>query len=212
VTWILLALGLGLGVFAGATLLLSPRPLAPPRTLRELHRLAAGGVLDGQRCQVSGTVRGTGDQLTAPLSGKPCLGYTVEVDAGDASEPVAISAGVTCALEADEVTAQLAAGDGRVHTSRPVAEGSLAQLRSDAPTWWATFGDRLEACEETARVREWLFAGGDDVIVACFAIAESDPDAPPASDNRAPVKRVFLRSAPDIPLHIADTQQGLRDG
>lgn len=211
-TWILLALGLGLGVFAGATLLLSPRPLAPPRTLRELQRLAAGGVLDGQRCQVSGTVRGSGDQLTAPLSGRPCLGYTVEVDAGDANEPLAISAGVTCVLEGDDTTAQLVAGDGRVRTSRPAAEGSLAQLRSHAPTWWASHADRLDGCDETARVREWVFAGGDDVIVACFAVAEADPDAPATSDNRAPVKRVVLRSAPDIPLHIADTQQALRDG
>lgn len=159
----------------------------PQRRLREVMRVRRrliGALHEGQRARIVGEVAAIGEPLIAPVTGRRCVLYLVEVDT-DPSNPsaerrlVTEQRAVPFVLDdgsgrsvIDTTNGQLSLDDGRRGKAGETHAGMTALLA------------RHHCSYVGARYHERIVEVGAEVAVLGDAVRDPDPDALPAGTYR----------------------------
>nr|HEX4313726.1 GIDE domain-containing protein [Kofleriaceae bacterium] len=186
------------------------------RTLRKATLYAIADLPEGQRGRVVGAAIAIGPPLRAPLSGRPCVYYSAQVDYFDSHEN--LFEPVVVAKELRGGPFALADGSGRAIVDPTGAELELViELCNASPTFDAKasvergFFERHGhphydwLLDKRARYHEAIIEVGERVAVLGEGVREPDPDAPPPDDYRGDLPtRLRIAASPESPLLISD--------
>ena len=218
------AIGLTAAILGGLALISIVRRNAPQERalkwqLANAPRTPIGRLRSGSVACVSGRVRGAGELLQAPLSGRRCLAFQITVDETAAGE----SRSVTRLVRASPFW--IDDGTGRALVD-PGARFALALVRDMAVrTSWSDErpGDPLRdflesqgvvttSCGAPRRLpcREGVIEEGVTVAVGGYVIEEVDPRGDAVGPRRPPTVIALRGGGPDEPLLISDAPEAVR--
>ncbi|HEX8796535.1 MAG TPA: hypothetical protein VF765_36545 [Polyangiaceae bacterium] len=184
------------------------------RLLRSLKRSPIGSISEGP-VKIAGKLRLAGRSLRAPLSGRTCAVYDVEVIERRQVDQVILQDRLACDFLVDDGTgtALVRVGDGRggqlelaiVHDAK-YASGLLKDATAELERYLSTFGEKSTAtfANRYLRYREGAFEPGEHIVVCGLARREPDPEgaAERASYRDAPTRLVIEALAGKI--HLSD--------
>jgi molybdopterin-binding protein len=177
------------------------------RQVRRLSITAIDRVSDGARVKISGRLDPGRQPLEAPITGRPCAAWSVEVQEGTSFTSILV-----------EVQAQdFALRDGSARAALVRTGQASIVFDSDASVWQRQVTGRMRAFLERHRVPdrgyygggaplryiEGVLEAGEEVSVVGTARVELDATSDAAS-YREPPMRVVLDATPRAPLWILD--------
>lgn len=165
----------------------------------------APGAREGDRVQVTGTVRALDDALTAPLSGLPCVGYRARARGAQKREGKPVITGwletmqlVPFAIERDDGTSIVVDGNHAIF-------GVTGQTRAKRdPGREVSFLARHALTEGRTSLYEVFLESGRRVSVGGMLVLVSR-DAPPLGElgfREPPTPEQRLSGSRDLPLVI----------
>jgi hypothetical protein len=174
-----------------------------------------------QEVHVTGVVHARGQLLRAPVSGRPCLAYELQVDLEEKSTWTR----VVERSEAVDFVVAAATGEVLVDTTEPIVVFALEWDRRGSTSWYEKIDEGAQrAVEELLsskgvtlntwtgdrvfRYREGVLEEGETVSVRGIAIRVVDERAQPIAPRTLP-SALVLRGTVDTPLIISDAPKAI---
>ena len=209
------------GLAVVALLAVARRVRADPSPLRKLGAVKSRMIrdaLDGEPVKVLGVAHAAKEPLVAPLSGRECVAWKVEVEEGGIRDRV------TTLIRAKDLCDFVLEDDSGRALVKPLTS-ELAIDRDQTYSLGSDASPRLEAFLEKHRVdksvlgftrnltlREGVLAVGEEVAVLGMGRWETDPDPRPddAGDYRKAPRRFVMEDDAEVKLTISDDYHAFR--
>ena len=187
------------------------------RIRRSLRKSAAKRIqelADDELAKVVGRARAVGELIDAPVTGRPCIAYAVNVvvHGHNTSRTFRDTGGAPFMLEDDSGRALVDPTAARISLegANRVHAGTLDAPTPSAVALLERHGQRLGGFREVF-YREAVIVDGDNLAVLGAGTREPDPDAAPAESYRGdPKTRLRLTSSKKHPLVISDDPSALK--
>ena len=185
------------------------RQWGPRWKLRLAKRASLGELPEGKVARIVGTARSAGATLEAPLSGRTCLAYFVQVEGLERAQKgrdawkgiIKVLGGVPFAIDDGTGRALVDPQDAEI-TLELDAAAEVGETNARAVAFFHRQGKVIP--RGRLRYREGVIEEGERVAVLGAGVREPDPDAAPTSYRGEQPTRLVVASSPKHRVVISD--------